>query len=169
MTSAVTYHELKKLNLPGAELMHLGTAQDEEYEALVELLHKNHCTTFVGWPSVNSLYLWAELEAPKPTIPNGWFYAMKASQQKLAVEELQASPRPCAIVNEELASFYSARRTGTVTPLVHYVKKNFEPIEIVGTFTFELPKPSATEPGAAERSGAAGGGARRAVRGSRTW
>jgi len=147
ISGAFSYHELTKLKLPGAELMHLGTAQDEEYEAVVELLHKHHCTTFVGWPSVNSLYLWSGLEAPKPTIPNGWFYAMKESQQKLAVEELRASPRPCAIVNEELAELYIPPNSAPSTPLVHYVKQNFEPVEIVGGFEFELPKPSATEPG----------------------
>jgi hypothetical protein len=147
MSSAVSYHELTKLKLPGAELMHLGTAQVEEYEGLVELLHKNKCTTFVGWPTVNSLYLWSGLEPPLPTIPNGWFYAMKESQQQMAVEELRASPRPCAIVNEELANFYLQGRPAPSTPLVHYVKQNFEPIEVLGKFEFELPKPSATAGG----------------------
>jgi hypothetical protein len=147
MTNAVTYHELKKLNLPGAELMHLGVQQREEYEALVEDLHKYNCSTFVGWPSVNNLYLWSGLETPKPTIPNGWFYAMKESQQQMAVEELRASRKPCAIVNEEQAAFYLKGLPAPPTPLVRYVKQNFKPKEVVGTFTFELPKPSATEPG----------------------
>ena len=147
MSGAVSYHELTRLKLPGAELMHLATAQIEEYEGLVELLHKNECSTFVGWPSVNSLYLWSGLEAPKPTIPNGWFYALTESQQRLAVEELKASPKPCAIVNEELAGSYLKGVAPPATPLVHYVKGNFEPIEILGPFTFELPKPSATAAG----------------------
>jgi hypothetical protein len=147
MSGAVTYHQLTKLKLPGAELMHLGTAQIEEYEGMVELLHKNHCSTFVGWPTVNSLYLWSGLEAPRPTIPNGWFYAMTESQQKMAVKELRASPRPCAIVNEELAGFYLKGEAPPSTPLVHYVKKNFEPTEIIGPFEFEVPKPSATAAG----------------------
>lgn len=145
MSGAVTYHQLTKLKLPGAELMHLGTQQIEEYEGLVNLLHEHGCTTFVGWPTVNSLYLWSELEAPRPTIPNGWFYAMTEAQQKLAVKELRASPRPCAIVNEELAGFYLKGQAPPSTPLVHYVKRNFEPIEVLGPFEFELPKPSATE------------------------
>ncbi len=147
MTGAVTYHELKKLNLPGAELMHLGSEQDEEYEALVELLHEHNCTTYVGWPSLNSLYLWSGLEAPKPTIPNGWFYAMKESQQQMAVEELRASKRPCAIVNEESAGFYLHGQPPPERPLVPYIKENFEPFEVVGKSTFELPKRSATKGG----------------------
>jgi hypothetical protein len=144
VSGAVSYRELTKLKLPGAELMHLGTAQIEEYEGLVELLHKNHCSTFVGWPSVNSLYLWSGLESPRPTIPNGWFYAMTESQQKLAVEELRSSPRPCAIVNEELAGSYLKGEAPPSTPLVRYVKQNFRPAGTIGPFEFELPKPSAT-------------------------
>jgi hypothetical protein len=138
----VQHHELPKLDLPGAKLMHLGAPQNEEYSDLV--LHENNCSTFVGWPSVNSLYLWAELEAPRPTIPNGWFYAMNESQQQLAVEELKASPRPCAIVSEELAGSYLKGLPPPDTPLVRYVKHNFRPVTEIGSFTFELPKPSAT-------------------------
>jgi hypothetical protein len=143
-SNAVSYHDLPKLNLPGASLMRLAPPQPEEYDGLVNLLHENRCTTFVGWPSVNSLYLWSGLEAPKPTIPNGWFYALTESEQKQAVRELKASPRPCAIVNEELAASYLKGLPAPDTPLVHYVQNNFTPADEVGSFTFELPKPSAT-------------------------
>jgi hypothetical protein len=146
MTAAVNYHNLPSLKLPGAELMHLGDAQVESYEALVELLHKNHCSTFVGWPTVNSLYLWSGLEPPRPSVPNAWFRAASESQQQLAVEELRASRRPCAILNEELAGLYLAGQEPPQSPLVKYFKDEFEPIEIVGPFEFELPKPSATKP-----------------------
>lgn len=143
-SGAVNYHELPKLELPGAELMHLDAPQVEEYSDLVALLHEHDCSTFVGWPSVNSLYLWSGLEAPRPTIPNGWFYAMTEAQQQMAVEELRASPRPCAIVDEELAAPYLHGEPPPSTALVHYVRKNFKPITVVGQSTFELPKPSAT-------------------------
>jgi hypothetical protein len=143
-SAAVNYHDLPKLGLPGASLMHLGPPQNEEYNGLVKLLHENNCSTFVGWPTVNSLYFWSGLEAPKPTIPNGWFYALTESEQRLAVEELKASPRPCAIVNEELAAPYLKGEPPPDTPLVRYVQQNFRPTAEIGSFTFELPKPSAT-------------------------
>jgi hypothetical protein len=139
-----TYRNQPGLGLPGAQLMHLGPPQHEDYVDLVDLLHENDCSTFVGWPSLNSLYLWAELEVPRPTIPNGWFYAMTESQQQLAVEELRASPRPCAIVNEELAAGYLKGEPPPATPLVEYVQQNFRSADTIGPFTFEVPKPSAT-------------------------
>ncbi|HWB69164.1 MAG TPA: hypothetical protein VG518_04240, partial [Solirubrobacterales bacterium] len=100
---AYLYKDQPKLALPGAGLMRLPPEQVEAYTGLVDLLHRHHCTTFVGFPSVNSLYLWSGLEAPAPQIPNGWMYALTDAQQQRAVEGLRASPRPCAIRNEELA------------------------------------------------------------------
>jgi len=139
-----TYRNQPKLGLPGATLMHVASPQHGEYVDLVDLLHEKRCSTFVGWPSINSLYLWAELEAPRPTIPNGWFYAMTESQQQLAVEELRASPRPCAIVNDELAAGYLKGLPPPATPLVEYVQQNFRLAARIGPFEFEVPKRSAT-------------------------
>jgi hypothetical protein len=139
-----TYRNQPALGLPGAKLMHIASPQREEYVDLVNLLHEKRCSTFVGWPSINSLYLWAELEAPRPTIPNGWFYAMTEAQQQLAVEELRASPRPCAIVNEELAAGYLKGEPAPATPLVEYVQQNFRLAATIGPFQFDVPKRSAT-------------------------
>ncbi len=49
--------------------MHLLPPQGEEYEQLVDLLAQNRCTTFIGYPNVNSLYLWSGLEPPPPMGP----------------------------------------------------------------------------------------------------
>jgi hypothetical protein len=145
ITIAQAQRELPKLELPGASLLRMGAPQVEEYRGLVDLLQENDCSTFVGWPSVNSLYLWSGLEIPRPTIPNGWFYAMTESQQQLAVEELRSSRRPCAIIDNELAASYLKGLPPPSTPLVHYVQQNFKPIKVIGPFEFELPKPSATD------------------------
>jgi hypothetical protein len=69
---------------------------------------------------------------------------MTESQQQLAVEELRDSPRPCAIVNEELAAGYLKGLPAPATPLVEYVQQNFRLAARIGPFDFEVPKPSAT-------------------------
>ena len=143
--SAIQYGDQTKLALPGAELMRLPAPTVEQYEELVDLLHRNHCTTFVGYPSVNSLYLWSGLEAPPPQIPNAWMYALSPAQQQRAVAGLRASPRPCLIKNEELAAPYLKGLPPPQTPLVEYVMDDFRPDTQVGPFEFLLPKPSATE------------------------
>jgi hypothetical protein len=146
-TDAYTYRGQPSLGLPGAGTMHLPPEQVAEYQGLVEGLHHYECSTFIGWPAVNSLYLWSGLEPPQPSVPNGWFYAATEAQQQQAVEELKAAERPCAIVNEKLAAFYLKSEPPPSTPLVRYVEHNFESAATIGDSILMLPKPSATAGG----------------------
>ncbi|HEX2391493.1 MAG TPA: hypothetical protein VHI77_01105 [Solirubrobacterales bacterium] len=143
ITNAIAYHDLPKLRLPGAELMHLAPPQGEQYEQLAGLLAQYRCTTFIGYPNVNSLYLWSDLEPPPPVGPNAWMYSLDAAEQQRAVDALRASPRPCAIRNEELAAPYLKGLPPPQTPLVRYVFREFRPVKSVGPFEFMLPKPGA--------------------------
>ncbi len=144
VTNAIAYHDLPKLRLRGAELMRLQPPQGEEYEELVGLLGQHRCTTFIGYPNVNSLYLWSGLEPPAPAAPNAWMYSLDAAEQQRVVDGLRASPRPCAIRNEELAAPYLKGLPPPDTPLVRYVLHDFRPVATTGPFEFMLPKPSAT-------------------------
>jgi hypothetical protein len=144
-TSISNYHDEKKLELPGSELIHLPSTTTEEFEDVVELIDKHHCTTLIGWPSVNAFYFWSELEAPRPTLPNAWVYALNESQQAQALSELKASPRPCAIRNDEQAVMYLKGLPPPDKPLVNYALNDFEPSVEVGPYVFELPRPSATD------------------------
>jgi hypothetical protein len=142
---ARTWHEQPKSKLPGAELLRLAPPQGEIYEQTVALLHESHCSTFVGLPNINSLYLWAELESPRPQIPNGWPYGLNESQQRKAVEELRASPRPCYLLNEELSPPYLHGEPAPATPLVEYLTHDFRNSgKTAGSFQLFLPKPAAT-------------------------
>ncbi len=144
INNVLTYRNATQLALPGADLVRISAPQAEQYEALVGLLHEHHCSTFVGFPTVNSLYLWSELEPPKPTLPNAWVYGLNESQQAMALRELKASPHPCMIKDEELAVGYLKNEPPPDKPLVNYVLNDFRPIDTVGPFEFEVPKPDAT-------------------------
>ncbi len=143
ISNAILYRDQAKLALPGAELMRLPASSAETYAELVDLLHRHRCSTFVGYPSVNSLYLWSGLEAPAPQLPNAWMYALSGAQQQRVVNELRASPRPCAIKNEELAGPYLKGLPPPDTPLVNYVLNDFRTTNTVGPFEFMLPRASA--------------------------
>jgi hypothetical protein len=144
-SAAKAYKDATKLDLPGASLLRIGAESAEQYEGLVELLHSNGCTTFIGWPNVNSLYLWSELPPPTPSGPNGWFYALDDEQQQQAVDDLRAAEKPCAIRNDDLAASYLKNEAPPDKPLVNYVEDNFRPVAEVGPFQFMLSKPSATQ------------------------
>jgi hypothetical protein len=144
ISDAILYHAEPKLPLPGAELMHLSAPQVDAYTEMVTLLHEHHCTTFIGYPNVNSLYLWSGYETLPPVSPNAWMYSLDDSQQQRVVDEMRASPRPCAIRNEELATPYLKGLPPPQTPLVDYVFHQFRPVATAGPFEFMLPKPGAT-------------------------
>lgn len=145
-TDEVTYHEQQKLPLPGASLLHLTPPDVETYTGLVDLLHRNGCTTFIGYPGFNSLYLWSGLPGPGAQAPNAWMKALDGPQQRRIVEGLRASPKPCAIRSEELAAGYLQGAPPKDLPLVHYVFNDFTPAGEIGRYQFLLPKPSATAP-----------------------
>lgn len=138
----VAYGERPALPYPGADLLHLAPPQGEEYVQLVDLLHEHGCTTFIGFPNVDSLYLFAEIEPPKPNAPGAWPILLPRDQQRRVVEQMRASPRPCAIRNDALAD--TAWLHGTPPdesePLIHYIFDDFRTVDTVGEFEFQVAK-----------------------------
>jgi hypothetical protein len=139
-SAIVAYRDATKLELPGAGTLRIPAETADQYERLVALLQENGCTTFIGYPNVNSLYLWSGLEPPRPYGPNGWFYALDDEEQQQVVAELRASPVPCAIRNEDLAAPYLHGEPPPDRPLVRYIEDEFRVAETVGPFEFMLPK-----------------------------
>ena len=138
----IAYRERPALPYAGADLLHLPPSQGEEFVQLVDLLHENHCTTFIGFPDVNSLYLFSGIEPPKPNSPGAWPILLPLDQQQRVVDQMKASPRPCAIRNDRLAD--TAWLHGTPPdesdPLIGYIFNDFETVATVGEFEFQLPK-----------------------------
>jgi hypothetical protein len=142
-SNAVLYRDQEELPLPGATLMHLPAPTVETYTGIVDLLRRYRCSTFVGYPSTNSLYLWSGLEAPAPQLPNAWMEAFDRAQQQRVVRELRASPRPCAVVSEERAGMYLQGAPAGDLPLVSYIFNDFEQVGQAGDFQLLVPKGSA--------------------------
>jgi hypothetical protein len=139
-TNAVLYRDQEELPLPGATLMHLPAATVETYTGIVDLLHRHNCTTFIGYPATNSLYLWSGFESPAPQPPNAWMDAFDQTRQQRVVDELRASRRPCAVVSEERAAMYLQGATADDLPLVHYIFNDFREVAQVGDFQLLVPK-----------------------------
>jgi hypothetical protein len=139
IVGAQNYRHQKSLDLPGAGALRLPPEEAEHYEALIALLHKNKCTSFIGYPNIDSFYLWAEIEPPVPYAPGAWVNAMDADKQQVAVEELKKSPRPCLIRSDARAENWLRGAPAPARPLAEYVLDDFQPVAEVGEFQFELP------------------------------
>jgi hypothetical protein len=138
-SNLILYREQPALSIPGASLLHLPQPDVETYEGLVELTHRYRCTALIGYPSLNSLYLWASIEAPLPTAPGAWANSLDAERQQRIVDELRASPRPCAIRSQTRAEFWLHGVPPPERPLVGYFD-GLEPVGQAGDFEFLLPK-----------------------------
>jgi hypothetical protein len=139
-TNATIYHDQPALPFEGATLLHPSPERVEEYTRLVELLHRYDCTDFIGYPNVNSLYLWSGIEPPPPDAPGAWIRAVDSERQQRIVNELRASPRPCAIRNDALAPLWLGGKPPPDRPLVNYVLNEFRTVARVGEFQFMLPR-----------------------------
>jgi hypothetical protein len=138
--NAANYGNNVAVNFPGASQLRLPPADAENYTRLLELLREHRCTDFIGYPNVNSLYLWSGIEPPAPRAPGAWIEALSSDRQARVVQELRRSPRPCAIRNEGLAGAWLGGQPAPDRPLVNYVNDEFRTVETVGeVFEFMLP------------------------------
>jgi hypothetical protein len=137
---AGVYSDQQALTFPGADQVRLPAEQADEYEAVVDLLRKHRCTNFIGYPNINSFYLWTGIKPPIPSASGTWITVLDEAQQRRVVAQLRATPRPCAIRNETQASMWLSGRPRPNTPLSNYIFDRFAPTETVGQFEFLLPK-----------------------------
>lgn len=141
VNNVVAYDERESLPFPGTGAMHLPAEEVERYSRLVDLIHSHRCSTFIGYPNLDSLYLWSGIEAPAPKAPGAWINALDDESQQRVVDELKASPRPCAIRSDEQAEAWLHGSPPPLdAPLVNYIFNGFRPVAQVDQFTFMLPK-----------------------------
>lgn len=140
VSRAIVYDEEKALPFPGANDLHLPAEEAEGYEHMVELLHRHRCSTFIGYPNVDSLYLWSQIDPPRPSAPGAWMLALDEGEQRRILRQLRATPRPCVVRNPPVAENWLAGRPRPETPLVRYIFDDFEVVETTGPFEFMLPK-----------------------------
>jgi hypothetical protein len=140
---AVTYHDQEPLPFPGATALRLPPEQVETYAHIIALLHRYHCTTFAGYPNIDSFYLWSGIEAPPPRAPGAWIKAVESDQQQQTVDALRSSPRPCAILSQPRAELWLHGETPPPRPLTEYLLNDFETVAKDGEFELALPKGSA--------------------------
>lgn len=135
----VVYREQKALPFSGAGQLHLNAEEAETYAGVVDLLRRYRCTDFIGYPNIDSFYIWSGIEAPPPQAPGAWVNALDGERQRRIVKELKASPRPCLIRSDSRAELWLRGAPAPDRPLARYVLNDFRPVEQVGDFEFMLP------------------------------
>ncbi len=139
-SSAVTYSRNDPLPFPDATLLRLPEPETETYTYIVRWLQEERCTSFIGYPNINSLYLWSGIEPPPPSAPGAWIEALDSEAQQRIVDSLRASPRPCGIRNESIAAGWLGGEPPPDRPLVRYIFDDLRPVDRVGEFELLLPR-----------------------------
>lgn len=138
-TSKVTYDEWPALPFAGAGDVHLSPEQVDEYTQVVDFIERN-CSNFIGWPNVDSFYLWSGITPPKPSAPGAWVAALNDKGQARILAQLRRTPRPCVLHNDGIASIWLYGKAPPDTPLTRYMSNDFETVAQVGEFELQLPK-----------------------------
>jgi hypothetical protein len=137
--NGVVYGEKTALPFSGAGQLRLSAEETEAYARIVDLLHRHRCTDFIGYPNIDSFYIWSGIDAPPPQAPGAWVNALDAERQRRIVNELRASPRPCLIRSDGRVELWLRGAPPPNRPLARYVLNEFRPVEQVGEFEFMLP------------------------------
>jgi hypothetical protein len=140
IANTIDYRDKVPLPFPGAGQVRLTPQEVEEYEGVYDFLVENRCTSFVGYPNIDSFYLWTGIEPPEPYAPGAWIAALDEAGQNRVLAAVRSSPRPCAFRNESVAGGWLGSRPAPDTPLVHYIFDDFEEVGSSGNFSLLLPK-----------------------------
>jgi hypothetical protein len=126
--TGVAYSDRTGLPFAGASRVRLQEPDALALTNVVQLLQSNHCTALIGYPSINSLYLWAFIDQPTQTVPGAWMRLLDDRRQQRVVDELERSPRPCAVRNNDMVQFWLSGQAPPDRPLVRYVMTRFTPV-----------------------------------------
>ncbi len=141
ITNAIAYGDTPSLDLNGADRLHIAPAEADVYRQVTNFLKAN-CDSFVGYPSVNSFYLWSNIEPPQQLLPGAWMELLDAKRQQRVVDEVRAADRPCVVRNEQLAAKWLGGRPRPMRPLVDYVFGNWQSVAKVGNWELFVPAKS---------------------------
>ncbi len=140
IASGISYGDRKPLPFPEASRLRLSVAERDTYTGLVKALRDNGCTTLISYPGLDSLYLWAHIDDPIPTLPGSWYVQLDDATQRRVVKQLRASPRPCAFRNDQQAQFWLQGRPVPNGPALRYLFNEFTPAAQVGPWQLLVPK-----------------------------
>ena len=140
ISNTIEWRDKVPLPFPGAGQVRLTPQEVEEYEGVYDFLVSNRCTSFVGYPNIDSFYLWTGIEPPQPYAPGAWVTALDEAGQNRVLAQVRSSQRPCAFRNESVAGGWLGSRPAPDTPLVHYIFEDFEEVGGSGNFSLLLPK-----------------------------
>jgi hypothetical protein len=139
--STTDYRDRTPLGLPGATWVRLDSDRVESLRLVVK--ESKSCSMLFGVPGLPSINLFSGVPAPKALsgfFSNDWMLFTSEEEQKAAVRELAAQPRPCAIFSQNIAGMWTNNDPLPRGPVLEYLTANFRTKLTTGDYMFMTPK-----------------------------
>src|SRR5947199_195093 len=95
-----------------------------------------HADVLFSLPGMQSFHLWTGVPPPTTINATHWFTLLTAAQQDAIRDRLASSPKSCLIVQRYVYDFIRAQGIATESPLTLWLKENFEPAFMFGSYEF---------------------------------
>ena len=127
------YSEGTPVGLPGAERLRLPAQQAAELRDVAAEV-RGSCSTFLGLPGFNSLYLFTGQEPPTGMNVGAWPILFDEEDQRLIVERVRGIDRLCVVRNEAAVGFFVTGTAGPSDPLVGFIQRRFKTERQIGVY-----------------------------------
>ncbi len=134
LNNAQIYHSLTPLQLPGAQRVRLSADEVRTFQEVVRPLARPEVETFLTLPGLNSLYFWAEKEAPTGLNTTTWMTLLDAAEQERIWEAARERPGLMAVRNRALARYWLRGRSPKEAPLARHIDESFQPMITNGSY-----------------------------------
>jgi hypothetical protein len=130
--------QLRPLQLPGSTHVRMDNETVKMYQALAHYL-ATESSTFVTYPGVNSLYLWANKRPPTQLNSTGWGQLTHAQQREI-LDTLAKAEKPRLVVVEAMMQGWDAAAYDPIRPLARFVTEDCRPLRRMGRFIIFEPR-----------------------------
>ena len=131
---AQRYESLTPLDLPGASRIRLPANEARTYQDLVLRLDRPEVDTFLTYPGLNSLYVWARKDPPTGVNVSTWMLNLDDASQERIRDAADRHPGLVVVRNRQLIGDWTQGRRVDQRPLVRYIDERFAVVERIGGY-----------------------------------
>jgi hypothetical protein len=122
------------LDLPGASLLRLPSADVHLYQDLVRPLARPDVETFLTLPGLNSLYFWAKKDPPTGFNVTTWMTLLDDRHQERIWDVARRHSGLMTVRNRAMASWWTQGRSIDQYPLVRDIDAEFRTVKLIGDY-----------------------------------
>jgi hypothetical protein len=138
------YADAEPLTLPGTERMRMDHQRADIVRNLAHRIDSSSCTMLASAPGLLSFNFLTGKPAPTSINFSAWMLNLSDADQQKAIAELSGERHPCVLYNQSLIDFWTHSADVSSSPLMRFIKENFEVVFETSGYQLMEPKGSMT-------------------------